>query len=442
MAMTKNSANTPITEDEIRHWADSLNDISCGNPTDKDTAKDIRPARLQEVRLFDERFLALGLYRESLVWLVFDLDLKAPQIYTSENLSEFGKKESKKPLSLFMSAHFRGASLLRVELREGFGRVLWLIFAKAPDDLRELEVRLFPRGANAIARTTDKEVALRKPLPLKEMAADETEYMANYIRLNEAAKAPEKKSAAAKVEDSDWRDKKIAKLQKAIEKVAEEIKIKSDQQWAAAGEWLKTHQTLNELPTEFTAYIDMKKNLVWNIQNCFAKSKGLQKKLAGTQARLGELRKEVAETREMTQPKMATVKASSKLLSQADARGRTFALDDGFFLFVGKSAADNLKLLREAKPWHYWLHLRDSPGSHGILVRNKNQVVGDAILQRAAHHLLATQFGDKSGKYNREKFAILVAECRFVRPIRGDRLGQVTHTDARTFLHQFNAKNS
>src|ERR1700677_2617481 len=112
--MTSISDHNPVTADELRRWADSLNDIG--------------PARFQEAVLFSDRYLALGLYGERLLWLVLDLNLEAPNISTSENPSALGKKENKKPLTLFLAAHFRGAVLSRVDTRPGFGRVLWLIF--------------------------------------------------------------------------------------------------------------------------------------------------------------------------------------------------------------------------------------------------------------------------------------------------------------------------
>src|SRR4051794_31880888 len=121
--MTVNTGRDFLSASEIRHWAEQLNDLS--------------PAHLQEIRLFGETKLAVGLYRKSLIWLVIDLNLESPRLLLSDDWREFGLRETKKPLSLFMAAHFRGAILERAEVREGFGRVLWLKFSKG-----ELELRL------------------------------------------------------------------------------------------------------------------------------------------------------------------------------------------------------------------------------------------------------------------------------------------------------------
>ena len=314
---------------------------------------------------------------------------------------------------------------------------MWLKF-KLGDNLCELEVRLFPKGANVIARAHGKSVALRKPLPLKEV--DATEYNPGTVR-------PEPKKAVTTV---DPRQGQLAKLKKACAKVEAELEAKKNELWQGAGEQIKITQTL-EVSPELAPYIDREKSLAWNIQNCFQKAKAVKKKQLGTEIRLAQLRREMTELENqiaatpaealVSQAQLAnpaSKKPDSQLLHQASARGRTFDLGSDTFLYVGKSADDNLRLLRKAKAWHLWLHLRDHPGSHGIIARNKNQRVDDATLQRAAHHLLQTQFGAKAQRVAGDKFSVIVTECRFVRPIRGDRLGRVNYSDERTFLHLFN----
>ncbi len=444
---------------KIRHWADALNDLSKGD------GKDDWPARVQEVRLFADEVLAIGLYQRGLVWLIFDLNNANPDVYTVDDLSELKRRETKKPLSLFMQAHFRGAKFVRAETRPEFGRVIWLYFdsaGEAAEGALEIEVRLFARGANAIARAGDKSVALRKPSELKviEHFGDE---IGDDSRDEAGARGPADggagdgilmaRSAAppTKAAAEDPRQKRIEKLKKALLKVEAELAVKKSELWQAAGEQIKLLQTL-DVPIELSKFIDAKKSLTWNIQTCFQKAKAVQKKIVGTETRRRELAAEIAEAigRLVTEgpdarlhqknadrnAERGTDKKAPALLNDAEARGRTFDLGDNLYLFVGKSAADNLRILRKAKPWHYWLHLRDHPGSHGIVARNKNQAVDDNVLQKAAHHLLMAQFGSKAQRHSGEKFGVVVTECRFVRPIRGDRLGRVNYSDARTLVHQ------
>ncbi|MEQ1666321.1 MAG: hypothetical protein ABL927_13205, partial [Bdellovibrionales bacterium] len=130
----------------------------------------------------------------------------------------------------------------------------------------------------------------------------------------------------------------------------------------------------------------------------------------------------------------------SNLLHDANSKGRTFNLSDEIILFVGKSAKDNLRLLREAKPWHLWLHLQDIPSCHGIIHCFKNKPINDALLRKAIFHLITCHFGSKaSGQYG-EKFAAMVAECRHVQPIKGDKIGRVTCKQSRIVKMLFDKK--
>jgi predicted ribosome quality control (RQC) complex YloA/Tae2 family protein len=60
--------------------------------------------------------------------------------------------------------------------------------------------------------------------------------------------------------------------------------------------------------------------------------------------------------------------AAAESTHQKTTRFREFPLQDGYTLYVGKTAADNDELtLRFAKPHDYWLHARGVPGSHAVL---------------------------------------------------------------------------
>jgi predicted ribosome quality control (RQC) complex YloA/Tae2 family protein len=84
-----------------------------------------------------------------------------------------------------------------------------------------------------------------------------------------------------------------------------------------------------------------------------------------------------------------------------------------------------------------WFHLRDQPSAHGILHRNKNQKISDATLHQAAHELIAATFGSKAKNQSGQKIEVVVADCRHVKPIKGDRHGRVTYAEGRHFVHQF-----
>src|SRR5262249_30576166 len=122
-------------------------------------------ARLQEVQLRGD-CLCLGFFSRDLVWVVVDQRPNAPQIFALREVQRVPFKENKKPISLFLQAHFIGQRLQKVQFLKNFGRVLKLQWQEGA----ELEVRLIPRAANCIVHWQDQSVAFNKPLPLKEVA--------------------------------------------------------------------------------------------------------------------------------------------------------------------------------------------------------------------------------------------------------------------------------
>ncbi len=94
---------------------------------------------------------------------------------------------------------------------------------------------------------------------------------------------------------------------------------------------------------------------------------------------------------------------------------------DGFTILVGKSATDNDKVtFKAAGPGDLWLHARDYPGSHVVIISGKKQVP-DKVLYAAA--ALAAE---GSGAKNDTAPEIMVTERKWVRKLKGGKPGQVT----------------
>ena len=75
---------------------------------------------------------------------------------------------------------------------------------------------------------------------------------------------------------------------------------------------------------------------------------------------------------------------------------RSFVSADGASIFVGRSAADNHKLtFHHARGRDTWLHLRDRPGSHGV-IRAEGDVSHETLLDAAT--LVAHFSGIKAGE--------------------------------------------
>ena len=205
---------------------------------------------------------------------------------------------------------------------------------------------------------------------------------------------------------------------------------------AQVGEWLKANGTL-DVPEPWGARIDRDQSLAWNIQKCFHSSKESARKTSGTRARLEDVERELVELRARGPGAFAGRRereekdGAANLLSRADAKGRRIKVGGDLEVYIGKSAADNLALLRRAQSFDYWLHLRDQPGSHAILRRTRGRLVTDAEFIQAGRWVVEQSLGKRASELKGERHDLLIVECRFVKPIKGDRLGRVNYTNDR-----------
>jgi len=100
---------------------------------------------------------------------------------------------------------------------------------------------------------------------------------------------------------------------------------------------------------------------------------------------------------------------------------------DGFTILVGKSSTDNEKVtFKVAGPGDLWLHARDYPGSHVVILTEKRHVP-DKVLYAAASLAAAG-----SGAKNDTAPEIMVTERKWVRKIKGGKPGMVTVERFRT----------
>jgi predicted ribosome quality control (RQC) complex YloA/Tae2 family protein len=325
--------------------------------------------------------------------------------------------------------------LRSIERRIDEGRVVILKFGK-PEDNLQLELRLFPHGRNIIAQADSKKIAWQKPKELVEAPGESA------VQIKESSRSLEElraqwlafrgggKGGAKPLKDVKGRlEAELDKKRKAENKVLEELERKRDNPWKKVGDWLKANQNLN-VPKEWEPFVDRRRKLSWNIEQCYTRARDIEGKLFGTEKRLESLRSEIAKLEHrLTQPitDSELPRAPSKPVLDAGTQGRTLKLSDELTVICGKSAADNLKLLRKARAWDWWFHLRDLPSSHAILFRNKNATVSDRAVQQVLEWYVRQHLGAKFKQHAGEKFEILIAECRHVKPIKGDKLGRVTY---------------
>jgi predicted ribosome quality control (RQC) complex YloA/Tae2 family protein len=410
-------------------------------------------AQLQEcVQTASE--LGLALYHEREVqWLWFDLHPLRPLVVRIEGKPP-GRKKLQRPLSLFLKSRFVGRRLASVHADLAQGRVLVFRFHRAKEEeaegLPEIEVRLFPHGQNVIARDGDKSVAESKPKELPQVSGSSNageSPVRSWEEIETAWHSAQSQKNASRVSSGDadksamdaersWK-KAIEKKEKAIERMRAELDSKLDPALAEAGEWLKAQGSLEDIPAALSGLVDTAKSLSWNIERLFTKSKDNARKAEGTRSRIVQVEKELEELRLKgpgvhlrSQEQLGKVKQGN-LLSKADARGRRHQVAPDLEAYVGKSAADNLALLRRAQSFDYWLHLRDFPGSHAILRRTRNRIVTDPEFLQVGRWVAEQSLGKRVAEMRGERLDLLIVECRFVRPIKGDRLGRVNYSNDR-----------
>jgi predicted ribosome quality control (RQC) complex YloA/Tae2 family protein len=176
------------------------------------------------------------------------------------------------------------------------------------------------------------------------------------------------------------------------------------------------------------------------MQNCFARAKSAKAKIHGALERQHAVEEELSVLKDLSEARFESdMKKAADRKNKAPARaveGRLRKLsvnEQGVICYMGKSAQDNLDLLRKSKAWDYWMHLKDYPGAHAIVFRQKDQVVSDQDLIKCARWLVKEGLGEKQLQLG-GRFAVVMAECRHVRPIKGDKLGRVTYHEGREFL--------
>jgi predicted ribosome quality control (RQC) complex YloA/Tae2 family protein len=412
-----------------------------------DTTKVLVGCRLQEVQTAAETLVLAFWSREGrLLWLYVDLGTWNPLLLPFEE-KPYSIAIKKNPMLLFLKAHFMGKILRGIELKAELGRVVVLDFG---DDL-ELELRLFPHGQNVIARTPDKKISwdIMKEITSQPTSAKEEDFRDlttlrdQWLALRKGnPKIVGKTKGPAQKPKVSGHQKALEKLERALGKVQEEVTKKREMPWRAIADWLVQNQTL-AVPQEWTTYIDKRRKLSWNIDQCFERAKENEKKTLGTLERARKLELEI----ESLKSKIATGVTFSEApevvnpLKVIQAEGRSLRLSPDISVVAGKSAADNMKLLRKARAWDFWVHIKDHPSSHAIVFRNKKSELSQGDWHQVAQWFLRMTLGSKakSERLQGEKFDLLIAECRHVTPIKGDRLGRVTYRNARTLPVRFQA---
>lgn len=401
-------------------------------------------ARFQELQTTEHQ-IGLGFFSHGeLIWWVFDLSSSAPMVARLDRWP-LKSKSRVTPALLFGRAHFVNRILQSVTLRADLGRVLVFDFGG-----REIEIRLFPHGTNLILRGPESSLSLHK---VEELKVAPTEAFASPAAVGPAGSETVGLSGGPSVIrdlqtlTSEWSARFQSKtasseskdISKILEKKTKALLVLQDslnnpewKLWQSAGEWIQQNQSL-QVPSEFTELVQADQSLADNMLRIFNKSKLLQGKLRGTEERLRLLQEEILDLQSGKAPKKPS--SQKKKPTEDAARMRTVPLADKVELRIGKSGADNLLLLRKSQAWDYWIHLKDYPGAHGILSRPRNLEPSQKMLENAACWI--GRESTKAKLIEGDRFEVLIAETRYVRPIKADKLGRVNYQNERVFRFVF-----
>lgn len=101
----------------------------------------------------------------------------------------------------------------------------------------------------------------------------------------------------------------------------------------------------------------------------------------------------------------------------------------GFQIFVGRNNKENEEIsFSKGQPNDIWMHIKDIPGSHVLILRNNQEIPNDVLIHAAN---LACEYSKaKKG----DKVTVDYCERKFVKKIKNSKPGNVTYTNFHSLL--------
>ncbi len=383
----------------------------------QELAPELLGAQLQNVRFLPPDLVLFEFYLRRTFHLAFSLHKAQPQMLLLDELP--AGQPQKKPVVLFLLAHARNQRLRSLRLLPEYGRVLQMHFGV--DENLRVEVHLIPHRPNILVFSGAQKISWEKPQIL-ELQDPSLVVDSDLVSISDWTQLwlAEKQNQTKPVQKSSQRN--LEKKQKAISVLEQEMHGMDVEALQEIGEMMKSSADL--LP-EQVALLKKYRLDGGTLSDVFAFAKKLREKKSATELRLLKLRAELDQP--ATGPAEVTRKNEpppSKL------RVRQVKLKE-FWVRRGRNAEENLTLLREAKPWHWWLHLRDEPGAFAIILCERKSILTKPYLAEVAQWLIRESV--RRSWVGLEKFSVVATRCQFVTPIRGDRKGAVTYTQAEHF---------
>jgi predicted ribosome quality control (RQC) complex YloA/Tae2 family protein len=395
---------------------------------------EMQGAQLQDLWTNGQQ-IVLQFYKYKEIYLVIDAQGPKPYLAYLEERPPIQK--SQKPLTLFLNSHAKNLRWEQCSVDLKLGRVIDL-HLKGGERSCFVQIQLIPKAFNVLAQSSGKTVAWEKPRelppsssPLNPGGIAPRDWRQEGLRwLERKLQGGARGVSSPSAPKSDPRVKALEKKKKALAALREQTQSEAGNRWRELGELLKIS---DETPAHLMDLYDFKKSRTWNLENAFAQAKLQERKAAGTQDRIQKLEIEISKLESDLEqsPQFVPVagpghSAASRLMEKTESKGRKLALEDGIEALIGKTAKDNLAILRRAQAWDLWLHLKDYPGAHAIILRPRGKDVPQSSIQKVAEWLIKESLSHQKIQWG-AKYDVVVVECRHVRPIKGDKLGRVTY---------------
>lgn len=396
-------------------------------------------AQLQEVYHF-EKGLVLGFYAHKNLWLVIDLTTNPVFVLYENDKPPVTKSQKPKPVTLFINSHLKNRYLVDIKYEPHWGRRALFCFSEA--ELKYFfEVILIPNYSNVVVHSEDRKISWIKEQEIDFSNTETTQHEVEEFRSPQVIKEEwqerfKTKPEALRDEKKQWEIKKqkdIEKKRQAIEKINQSLNEDEEKNYYEIGEYLKYHD-MSEIPAEWRRYVDFKKSKECNREHVFAKAKGFEKKRSGAQQRVALLLSEIKnlQTLDYQENLKKTKHNISPLRASSSMSLRKLELSPQAIAYMGKDAKDNVELLRQAQSWDIWFHLKDYPSSHVILRRSKNYKLSHQDMVKVIDWFIRESFSSKK-ELHLLSFDVIYTECRFVRPIKGDKIGRVNYSQEKSF---------
>ena len=395
-------------------------------------------------------------------YLYFCMDPQSPCpfMFRQKDLPLFFSKREK-PVQLFLKTHTVGTKTTHFFVNVDKGRILFLEF-QSPSRKSTLEIRLFPHGQNILVQSGGKKISWNKvmeiPLfsPSVQSCRDIQDNQSNQHREKNPLKATSKdfdEMAQAFLKEYNRNKNKnkngtqnpkahfellLSKKRKILKKLFLNLEEKKEkiQRYLQLSQHLNGVLNLKDVDLKWDKDLDHGKSLPWNREKIFSSYKKEKQKYKTILERILIVEEEIKALQKNPDFYLKKENLKQDYLQKRKGKETYLILTDKMMAFMGTSAKKNMELLRRAKPWYLWLHAKDLPGPHVLLACPRGEEVEEKHLLQVAGWLRLAQFKKKLPPV---EFCVVIAECRYVRPIKGDRLGRVSYQNSRTLIYRNDA---